>query len=110
VAAAARAVAEREFANVFAGAECEYCADVTQLGEKSAWVVPETVKIGAARVKSFIAANKQLKERFGFFLDNTLRAAPHTQAGVDMVTPGPYRALAARMNRVLDEIEALEKQ
>jgi oligoendopeptidase F len=51
---------------------------MTRLGEKSAWVAPEIVKIGAARVKSFIAANKQLKERFGFFLDNTLRAAPHT--------------------------------
>ena len=29
-------------------------------------------------------------------------------AGVDMATPGPYRALAARMNRLLDEIEALQ--
>ena len=30
------------------------------------------------------------------------------QAGVDMATPGPYRALAARMNHLLDEIEALQ--
>jgi oligoendopeptidase F len=50
----------------------------TELGEKSAWVAPEIVAIGAARVKSFVAANKQLRERFDFFLDNTLRAAPHT--------------------------------
>jgi oligoendopeptidase F len=50
----------------------------TQLGEKSAWVAPEIVKIGAAKVRTFADANKQLKERFGFFLDNTLRAAPHT--------------------------------
>jgi oligoendopeptidase F len=34
----------------------------------------------------------------------------YKQAGVDMAMPGPYRALAARMNRLLDEIEALEKQ
>jgi oligoendopeptidase F len=50
----------------------------TQLGEKSAWVAPEIVAIGAAKVKAFTAANRQLKERFGFYLDNTLRGAPHT--------------------------------
>jgi oligoendopeptidase F len=50
----------------------------TELGEKSAWVAPEIVEIGAAKVKTFLAANKQLRERFDFFLDNTLRAAPHT--------------------------------
>jgi oligoendopeptidase F len=31
----------------------------------------------------------------------------YKRAGVDMATPGPYRALKARMNRLLDEIEAL---
>jgi oligoendopeptidase F len=50
----------------------------TELAEKSAWVAPEIVEIGAARVKTFIAANRQLRERFDFFLDNTLRGAPHT--------------------------------
>jgi oligoendopeptidase F len=30
-------------------------------------------------------------------------------AGIDMATPAPYRALAARMNRLMDEIEALQK-
>lgn len=50
----------------------------TELGEKSAWVAPEIVEIGAAKVKAFLAANKQLRERFDFFLDNTLRGAPHT--------------------------------
>jgi oligoendopeptidase F len=32
----------------------------------------------------------------------------YKRAGVDMATPGPYRALEARMNRLLDEFEALE--
>ena len=50
----------------------------TELGEKTAWLAPEIVKIGGARVKSFIAANEQLKQRFDFFLENALRAAPHT--------------------------------
>lgn len=31
-------------------------------------------------------------------------------AGIDMATPGPYRALDARMNRLLDEFETLEAQ
>ena len=31
----------------------------------------------------------------------------YKRAGIDMATPGPYRALAVRMNRLLDEIEAL---
>ena len=31
----------------------------------------------------------------------------YKRAGVDMATPGPYRALAARMDRLLDAIEAL---
>lgn len=31
----------------------------------------------------------------------------YSRAGIDMVTPAPYRALVARMNRIMDEIEAL---
>jgi oligoendopeptidase F len=33
----------------------------------------------------------------------------YKKAGIDMATPAPYRALAARMNRLMDEVEALEK-
>jgi oligoendopeptidase F len=29
------------------------------------------------------------------------------RAGVDLATPAPYQALAARMNRIMDEIEAI---
>jgi oligoendopeptidase F len=31
------------------------------------------------------------------------------KAGLDMATPTPYRALIARMNRLLDELEALQR-
>jgi oligoendopeptidase F len=34
----------------------------------------------------------------------------YKRAGIDMATPAPYQALAARMNRLLDEFEALEAQ
>jgi oligoendopeptidase F len=33
----------------------------------------------------------------------------YLRAGIDMATPAPYQALVARMNRVMDQIEALEK-
>lgn len=48
------------------------------LGEKTAWVTPEILGLGADKVKAFEAASPELKKRFGFFLDNVLRAAPHT--------------------------------
>jgi oligoendopeptidase F len=50
----------------------------TLIGEKTAWVAPEIVRLGAAKVKSFEAERRELSERFGFYLDDTLRSAPHT--------------------------------
>jgi oligoendopeptidase F len=50
----------------------------THLAETTSWVAPEILAIGAAKVAGFRAANRTLDQRFGFFLDNTLRAAPHT--------------------------------
>jgi oligoendopeptidase F len=46
--------------------------------EKTAWLTPEILSIGAKKVAEFEAKSPELKNRFGFFLDNTLRAAPHT--------------------------------
>jgi oligoendopeptidase F len=34
----------------------------------------------------------------------------YKRAGIDLATPAPYRALVARMNRLLDEFEALQAQ
>jgi len=33
----------------------------------------------------------------------------YKRAGIDMATPEPYQALVARMNRIMDEIEALRR-
>lgn len=51
---------------------------MTLIGEKTAWVAPEILSVGAAKVKSFETQEKALTQRFGFFLENTLRSAPHT--------------------------------
>jgi oligoendopeptidase F len=50
----------------------------SQLGEKTAWLTPEILSLGADKVKAFEAENPQLKKRFGFVLENILRSAPHT--------------------------------
>ena len=50
----------------------------THLNESTSWVAPQILKVGAVKVKAFRAANKTLMERFGYYLDNTLRSAPHT--------------------------------
>jgi oligoendopeptidase F len=50
----------------------------TRLNEQTAWVAPEIVGIGRDKIRAFEAQRKELADRFGFYLDNTLRSAPHT--------------------------------
>jgi len=50
----------------------------TLVDEKTAWLAPEIVKIGAVKVHAFEQNRKDLTNRFGFFLTDTLRSAPHT--------------------------------
>jgi len=50
----------------------------TLLNEKTAWVTPEILAVGAGKVHKFEASEPELARRFGFYLDNTLRQAPHT--------------------------------
>ena len=50
----------------------------TLIKEKISWMAPEIVRLGATKVKSFEAERRDLSDRFGFYLDDTLRSAPHT--------------------------------
>jgi oligoendopeptidase F len=50
----------------------------TLVDEKTAWVAPEILMVGNQKVRRFQAQERALQGRFGYFLDNTLRAAPHT--------------------------------
>ena len=50
----------------------------TKLSESTAWVAPEILQVGEAKIHAFVAADKTLQTRFNYFLDNTLRAGPHT--------------------------------
>ncbi len=50
----------------------------SELGQKTAWVSPEILKIGKTKVLAFEKQSGELTKRFDFYLDNTLRFAPHT--------------------------------
>jgi len=50
----------------------------TLLSENSAWLAPEVIAIGRERVDAFLAQDAVLRQRFGFFLEDILRNAPHT--------------------------------
>jgi len=50
----------------------------TVYSSDTAWVAPEVLAIGADKVASFLKQSPELAHRFGFFLNNILRSAPHT--------------------------------
>lgn len=50
----------------------------TRYDEVTSWLVPELLAVGEAKVRAFIAEQPQLQARFDHFLDDVLRAAPHT--------------------------------
>jgi len=48
----------------------------TLIGERTSWVAPEILSIGAAKVQAFERQERGL-QRHSYFLANTLRGAPH---------------------------------
>lgn len=48
-----------------------------ELGSATAWMDPEILKVGQAKIESFLKADPGLA-KFRFGLENTLRRAPHT--------------------------------
>jgi len=50
----------------------------TLIAQKTSWVAPEVIHLGAAQVQAFEAQDSAMDARFGFDLAETLRAAPHT--------------------------------
>jgi len=62
------------------------------LGEKTSWLTPTILAIGAEKVASFEKQSPELKSRFGFTLDNILRSAPHT------LTPEAEQVMASVSN------------
>ena len=50
----------------------------TLIGERTAWLAPEILSLGAPKVQAYLREDRALAERHDFFLNNILRAAPHT--------------------------------
>jgi oligoendopeptidase F len=77
----------------------------TLIAEKTSWLAPEIIALGADKVQQFLADSPLLTQRFDFLLRDTLRAAPHTLgdqaegvlAAADSVLaqPGTVRGLFA---------------
>lgn len=77
----------------------------TIVSEKTSWVAPEIVALSADTVHRFLVESPALARRFDFFLNDTLRAAPHTlgdeaesvlaDAGTFLQQPDTVRELLA---------------
>ena len=61
-------------------------------GEKTSWLTPAILAVGAEKVTAFQKQAPELSSRFGFFLDNVLRSGPHT------LTPEAEEVMASASN------------
>jgi oligoendopeptidase F len=52
----------------------------TQIATKTAWLQPEILAVGSARVDAFLAQSPALRGKFDFLLHDALRAKDHTLA------------------------------
>jgi oligoendopeptidase F len=75
----------------------------TLIEEKTAWLAPEVIALGSAKVDGFLSQDAELRQRFDFFLHDTLRNAAHT------LSPEAESVLAASGN-VLAQPNTLYEQ
>jgi len=76
----------------------------TSFGEKTAWVTPEVLAVGAKKVAAFEAQSPELKSRFGFYLDNTLRSGPHTLSTESEGVMAAVGNLLAQPNNIYSQL------
>ncbi|HUN28086.1 MAG TPA: M3 family metallopeptidase [Steroidobacteraceae bacterium] len=75
------------------------------------WQYATSMAGAAAFTDAILSEGVPARERFLAMLRAGGSDYPYPlykRAGIDMATPAPYQALVARMNRLMDEIEALE--
>jgi oligoendopeptidase F len=76
------------------------------------WQYATSMAGAAALTDDILRQGAPARERFLKMLQAGGSAYPYDlyrQAGIDMASPAPYRALVARMNRLMDQIETLER-
>jgi oligoendopeptidase F len=80
----------------------------TQIARQTAWLAPETLRIGAKRIQAYRAQNRTLDQRFGFLLADTLRQAPHTlgtEAEDVLAAAGTTLAQPSSLHSILADAE-----
>jgi len=80
----------------------------TLIDEKTAWVAPEVITIGQAKVEGFLAGDADLRRRFDFFLKDTLRRAPHTLSPEGEAVLAASGNVLSQPNSVYQELAAAE--
>jgi oligoendopeptidase F len=80
----------------------------TLIDANTAWVAPEIVSIGSDRVDAFLASNPALRERFDFYLHDTLRAAGHTLGAEAEGVLANSGDLQAQPNNVFQQLTQAE--
>ncbi len=81
---------------------------LTRIGEKTSWVAPEILKIGAVKIQGFRAEDRTLERRFGFYLADTLRSEAHTlgtEAEGVLAAAGLVLAQPSNIHGVLSDAE-----
>ncbi len=70
-----------------------------------------SISAGSLFAQSILKGEPGARERYLKVLSSGSSAYPYDlvkAAGVDLATPAPYQAVVARMNRIMDEIEAIQ--
>jgi oligoendopeptidase F len=80
----------------------------TLIDEKTAWMAPEIIATGQAKVEGFLQHEPELARRFDFFLKNTLRSAPHTLGPEAEAVLAATGDLLAQPNNVFQELADAE--
>lgn len=80
----------------------------TLMAEKTAWMAPAIVALGADRVRADLASDAALKARFDTFLDDTLRNAPHTLGPEGESLLASASALLVQPNNIFNQLAEAE--
>jgi oligoendopeptidase F len=79
-----------------------------KLGEQTAWIAPAVLELGEARVRAYLAEDTELQRRFGFWLDDTLRAKAHTLGTEAEAVLAAGKILLAQPDNVFGQLSDAE--
>ncbi|MBI1237893.1 MAG: oligoendopeptidase F [Alphaproteobacteria bacterium] len=75
---------------------------LVKLGEATAWMAPEIIRVGEAQINAFRAELPELEDIYGHQLDDILRAAPHTLSDESEAVLAAASDVARQAGKVYD--------